>query len=107
MLQELHDMASDPDDEHTHIITSFNDMAGLVEKMSATTCDAPAVVDSGKEVTLIIEDCEVCALRVCGEGCVCAAKGVCTSSQWASECTCQPSFACTQACAEGGQAEIV
>lgn len=72
MLQELHDMASDPDDEHTHIIASFNDMAGLVEKMSATTCDAPAVVDSGKEVTLIIEDCEVCALCVWRRVCVCA-----------------------------------
>lgn len=60
-------MASDPNGDHTSIIASFNDIAGIVDKMSATTCNAPSVLDTSTEVTQTIEDCEVKYFRpACG-----------------------------------------
>ena len=63
--QELNDMASDPD--NVYVLSSFNEIAAIVDKMGATTCDAPAVVDTGASVANVIGECEVKYFRpACG-----------------------------------------
>ena len=39
-VNELRDIASDPDDEHVFILSSFLDAAGFVDFLSVTTCDS-------------------------------------------------------------------
>ena len=39
-LNELRDIASDPDDEHVFFLSSFLDAAGFVDYLSITTCDS-------------------------------------------------------------------
>lgn len=39
-VNELREIASDPDDEHVFILSNYLDAAGFVDFLSVTTCDS-------------------------------------------------------------------
>ena len=39
-VNELRTIATDPDNEHVFILSSFRDAAGFVDFLSVTTCDS-------------------------------------------------------------------
>ena len=39
-LNELRDIASDPDDRHVFLLNSYNDALGFVDSLSVTTCQS-------------------------------------------------------------------
>ena len=42
-LSELRDIASDPDDRHVFLLSSYNDALGFVDSLSVTTCQSECV----------------------------------------------------------------
>ena len=43
-IQELNQIASDPDDDHSFLLRSFNDAAAFVELLSGTTCNCTCTI---------------------------------------------------------------
>ncbi|EGD78970.1 hypothetical protein PTSG_11807 [Salpingoeca rosetta] len=65
---QLEDIASDPDARHVFNLRSFSLIGDIVDAMSATTCDAPAVLTAGDSVSSVVRPCETLFFRpLCGQ----------------------------------------
>ena len=65
---QLEDIASDPDMHHIFHLRSFSLIGDIVDAMSATTCDAPAVLTAGDTVEASARPCATLFFRpLCGE----------------------------------------
>ena len=58
-IEELESMASSPVEDHVFTLKSFNTIQDIVEKMSARTCDTPAVLSAclGTSVDMTVDSC--------------------------------------------------
>lgn len=50
--KELNTIATDPDSTHVFRLSSFNDLAGWVDKLSAVSCDGKYHIESFVHVTI-------------------------------------------------------
>ena len=49
-MQQLNDIATDPDDENVKFIDTFTEFSAIAQQIARTNCDKPALLDDATQV---------------------------------------------------------